>query len=131
MRTLEILLTLLDLAAFLALAVPRLRALSAARFLAVAALFESGAQVLLEGALADGAGLRGERAARRTLAAARAGDRACPANPLFRRLRAHSGGIVRVAHLRISFRHGWSRSDLLLAQMARSALATYPILFRQ
>jgi len=49
MRPLEILLTLLNLSAFLALAVPRLRDLRAARFLPVAALLASGAQVLLEG----------------------------------------------------------------------------------
>jgi len=49
MRPLEILLTVLNLAAFLALAVPRLRALSTARFLPVAALLAASAQILLEG----------------------------------------------------------------------------------
>lgn len=50
MRPLEILLTLLNLATFLALAAPRQHALNAARFLPVAALLAAGAQILLEGA---------------------------------------------------------------------------------
>lgn len=50
MRPLEILLSLINLATFFALLVPRLRALQAVRYLPVAALVAAGAQVVLEGA---------------------------------------------------------------------------------
>jgi predicted dienelactone hydrolase len=50
MRPLEALLLLIDLAAFLAFAVPRFRAVPPTRFLPTAALLAAGAQVLLEGA---------------------------------------------------------------------------------
>jgi predicted dienelactone hydrolase len=50
MRPLEILLTLANLAAFLVLAFPRLRAVRAAQLLPFAALLSAGAQILTEGA---------------------------------------------------------------------------------
>lgn len=50
MRPIEILLTLVNLAAFPALAFPRLRIIGEARFLHITALLTSGAQILLEGA---------------------------------------------------------------------------------
>ena len=50
MRPLETLLTLVNLATFVALVFPRLRESRAIRFLALAALLASGAQILLEGA---------------------------------------------------------------------------------
>ncbi len=50
MRPLEILLTLANLAAFLVLAFPRLRATRAAQLAPIAALLSAGAQILVEGA---------------------------------------------------------------------------------
>ncbi len=50
MRPLEILLTLVSLATFVALAFPRLRESRAIRFLSLAAMLAPGAQILLEGA---------------------------------------------------------------------------------
>ena len=50
MRPLETLLMLINLAAFLVLAVTRLRATRAIHLLPVAALLAAGAQILLEGA---------------------------------------------------------------------------------
>lgn len=50
MRPIEILLTLVILAAFPALAFPRLRMVGAARFLHITAMLASGAQILLEDA---------------------------------------------------------------------------------